>query len=84
MASLTTRKGSGNFYAVFRYNGKQRVRNLGVKIRGTPPAKLSDSGSAEFERSRGEALTALKKLMKELEDKRGSERSAQAVHELRT
>jgi hypothetical protein len=42
------------WYGRFEVNGDRQCLNLGVKVRGTPPASLSlrDLGDMDFERSR--------------------------------
>jgi len=84
MASLTMRKGSGTWYGTYRYQGKRKVINLGVKIRGIAPAKVSEKGDSTFEQSRGEAQQALKEYIKELEERSNTERLKQEIIQSRT
>ena len=51
-----------DWYAEFESNGKRRVVNLGVRIRGKPPAHLSEAGDPAFERSRERAKVELKRF----------------------
>jgi len=51
-----------NWYGLFESNGNRRVVNLGVKIRGKPPASLLDAGDPAFERSRDRAKVELKRF----------------------
>jgi integrase len=65
-------------------NGRKMKKNLGVELRGTPPAKLSEMGDAIFERSRAKALAALEKLQLDLKKRSSAEELVQTIHEIRT
>lgn len=47
------------WYGSWRADGKRRVVNLGVPLKGIPPPSLLDEGDAAFERSRSDARAAL-------------------------
>ena len=82
--TLERRKTSKWWYGSFRIDGRRKTINLHIEIRGTPPKEDEEFGSAQFERSKGEADSALKALLTEVNSKRTSEELAQAVHEART
>jgi len=69
----------GWWYADYvRPNGKRTVVNLNVPVEGTPPksGKVSDRGSADFERSRRAAAAKLDGLRKEGAGARVTKREA--------
>jgi integrase len=72
------------FYGRVGVNGRQLCRNLGVEIRGTPPASLLDLGDAAFERSRAKAQAVLEQLQADLKKRSTTEELVQAIHEIRT
>lgn len=84
MASLTMRKGSRNWYGTYRNQGKRKVVNLGVKIRGVAPEKVSEEGDTAFEQSRGEAKKELDAFMKDLQERGNTERLKQEIVQSRT
>jgi integrase len=65
-------------------DGKEHYQNLQVRIRGSRPARLKDTGSVQFENSRGEAQAAFDKLMDEIQSGRGEEQLREAVYEARS
>jgi hypothetical protein len=72
------------FYGRVGVDGRQLCRNLGVEIKGTPPASLRDLGDAAFERSRAKAQAVLEHLQADLKKRSTSEELVQAIHEIRT
>jgi len=84
MAALEMRTGSQWWYGRYRQKGKAKVKNLGIKIRGSRPASITEVGSPQFENSRGEAQAALDRLASELTGQKQAEELAQAVYEART
>ncbi len=81
--SLVLRKESRWWYGRYSVDGKEFVKNLQVEVRGTRPAKLKDTGSVHFENSRGEAQSALDKLIDEVESGKSEAKLAEAVYEAR-
>ncbi|VGO21954.1 tyrosine-type recombinase/integrase [Pontiella sulfatireligans] len=82
--TLERRKTSKWWYGAYKVGGKRKAVNLHVEIRGTPPGKLEEHGSIQFEKSKGEAEAALKALLADVNGNRKTEELAQAVHEART
>jgi integrase len=72
------------FYGRVDVNGRQLSKNLGVEIKGTPPASLRDLGDAAFERSRAKAQAALEQLQLDLKKRSTAEELVQTIHEIRT
>lgn len=65
--------------------GERRLlKNLGVKIQGEVPAKLTQFGDPVFERSRAKAQAALAKLQLDLKKRSTAEELVQTIHEIRT
>lgn len=81
---LERRKESKWWYGRFQIDGKRKVKNLRVEIRGTPPRDNEEFGSVQFECSKAEAETALKVMLAEINSNKSAEDLAQAVHEVRT
>lgn len=84
MACLVLRKSSDWWYGRYRIDGKEYVKNLQVGIRGKRPDKLTETGSLQFEHSRGEAQNALDNLLDVMESGKSTEELAQAVYQART
>lgn len=72
------------WYGRIVVNGRKIARNLGVELRGVPPARLSEMGDPIFERSRAKAQAALEKLQLDLKKRSNAEEMVQAIHEIRT
>lgn len=65
--------------------GERRLlKNLGVKIQGEVPAKLTQFGDPVFERTRAKAQTALEKLQLDLKKRSTAEELVQTIYEIRT
>jgi len=75
-----------NWYGRYEINGRKIFVNLGVKIAGTPPEKLSvrAEGDAAFERSRATAQAKLDSMVEEVRTKQGSERLVEKLYEIKT
>jgi len=84
MACLVLRKSSDWWYGRYRIDGKEYVKNLQVPVRGKRPARLIETGSPQFENSRGEAQNALDNLLAAVESGKSTEELAQAVYQART
>ena len=82
--SLERRKTSKWWYGSYRFDGRRKTVNLHIEVRGTPPGLGEIYGSAQFERSKGEAESALQALLADVNGSRKTEEFAQAVHEART
>jgi integrase len=82
--SLEIRKNSGWWYGVFVINGKKTVVNLGVPITGKRPRKRTMIGDDEFERSRGRAMEAHDKQLRQLEEDKTGEKTLTKLAELKT
>lgn len=82
--TLERRKTSRWWYGAYKTGGKRKAVNLHVEIRGTPPGRLEEHGSVQFEKSKSEAEAALKALLADVNGNRRTEDLAQAVHEART
>ncbi len=76
----------GNWYGAYMHNGRRHATNLGIPIKGNPPASrsLKDSGDATFEASRIRAAAALKELVDEAHSNVGAERIMEKIYELKT
>lgn len=81
---LALRKDSKWWYGRYEVGGKEFVKNLRVEVRGTRPACLRETGSVQFENSRGEAQSAFDRLMEDIRAGRSNEELAQAVYQART
>lgn len=84
MACLVLRKSSDWWYGRYRIDGKEYVKNLRVGIRGKRPDGLLETGSVQFENSRGEAQNALENLLETVASGKSTEELAQAVYQART
>ena len=84
MALQLNRGDSKWWYGRIIVNGRKIARNLGVEMRGVPPAKLSQLGDEAFERSRAKAQAALEKLQLDLKKRSTAEELVQTIHEIRT
>ena len=75
-----------NWYGRYEINGRKIFVNLGVKIAGTPPEKLSvrEEGDKEFERSRATAQAKLDSIVEEVRTKQGSARLVEKLYEIKT
>jgi integrase len=74
------------WYGRFEINGQRQCLNLGVKVKGTPPASLSlkDEGDLNFERSRVAARAKLDSVIEEARTKQGSVRLVEKLYEIKT
>ena len=74
------------WYGRFEINGQRQCLNLGVKVKGTPPASLSlrDEGDLDFERSRVAARSKLDSVIEEARTKQGSVRLVEKLYEIKT
>ena len=74
------------WYGRFEINGHRQCLNLGVKVKGTPPASLSlkDEGDLDFERSRVAARAKLDSVIEEARTKQGSVRLVEKLYEIKT
>ncbi len=82
--SLEIRKNSSWWYGVFMVNGRKTVVNLKVPITGRRPPKRTMIGDDEFERSRGRAMEAHDKQLRQLEEDRTGEKTLTKLAELKT
>jgi len=83
--ALEIQKGRSKWwYGRITVNGSDVVKNLGVQIKGEPPASLREQGDAVFERSRAKAQAALEKLQLDLKARNTAEELVQTIHEIRT
>jgi len=74
------------WYGRFEINGHRQCLNLGVKVKGTPPASLSlrDEGDMDFERSRVGARAKLDSVIEEARTRQGSVRLVEKLYEIKT
>ena len=72
------------WYGRVMVNGRKLKKNLGVEVRGVPPAKLTHMGDVAFERSRAKAQAALEHLQLDLKKRSTAEELVQTIHEIRT
>ena len=82
--ALDWKKTSQWWYGRFIVKGVAKLINLGVKIDGRRPQRISDEGDAAFERSRGKALQEHERVRDELRAKHNLEELTQRVLELKT
>lgn len=80
---LTIKKNSAWWYGRYSQNGKENFTNLQVKVRGNRPPSLKETGSVQFENSRGEAQAALDKLLDRVNEGKSEVALAEAVYEAR-
>lgn len=80
-----TRRVRPFWYGRFEVNGDRQCLNLGVKVRGVPPASLSlkDLGDMDFERSRETARVKLESVIEEARTKQGSVRLVEKLYEIK-
>jgi hypothetical protein len=73
------------WYGRFEVNGDRQCLNLGIKVRGIPPASLSlkDLGDMDFERSRENARVKLESVIEEARTKQGSVRLVEKLYEIK-
>lgn len=82
---LELRKGESKWwYGRVVVNGRKLTKNLGVEVRGAPPAKLSELGDMAFERSRAKAMASFETWQSEMKRRSTAEELVQAIHEIRT
>jgi len=82
---LSIKKDSAWWYGRYMVKGnpKENFTNLQVKIRGTRPRTLKETGSVQFENSRGEAQAAFDKLLERVHEGKSETALAEAVYEAR-
>jgi integrase len=75
-----------SWYGYYREDGVQRVFNLNVPWRGTPPAsgRVADTGDVAFERSRVKAEEAVARHVEELRHKGRAEHLTERLIESKT
>ncbi|VGO15998.1 hypothetical protein PDESU_04587 [Pontiella desulfatans] len=81
---LERRKESKWWYGVYSIDKTRYAKNLRVEIRGTPPSETEEHGSVHFEKSKSEAESELRNLLKSINSDKSAEEIAQAVHQART
>jgi integrase len=81
--ALVIKRTSSWWYALFKSNGRRRAINLKVRIEGTRPASIGDTGDDAFERSRGKAIEAHDQLLRKFEEDRTGERALKRLAELK-
>src|SRR5208283_3874997 len=74
------------WYGRYEIDGKRYCHNLGVKIRGQPPASLSlkELGDAIFEQSRATALAKLQAIVEEARAGHDSSHLIKKLYEIKT
>jgi hypothetical protein len=82
--ALVIKRTSSWWYALFKSNGRRRAINLKVRIEGTRPASIGDTGDDAFERSRGKAIEAHDQLLRSSRRTGPGERPLQKLAELKT
>jgi integrase len=65
-------------------DGKTKVVNLGVPIRGTIPSSLRKLGDPQFEKSRGIAQEKLNQFTQNASDKRQAQRTLETLYEIQS
>ncbi len=65
-------------------NGRKLTKNLGVEVRGVPPARLTQLGDMAFERSRAKAHAAFEQWQSDMKRRGIAEELVQTIHEIRT
>ena len=83
-----TRKKDGSlsskwWYGRFTVNGKSKCVNLGVKVAGTVPRTMKNTGDAAFERSRMRAQLKLEELKKEAVSHKTAEHHLKELYEIK-
>jgi integrase len=74
------------WYGVYTEEGKRKVINLDVPVKGTPPPDMSlkEMGDSTFERSRALAESALKRVSDEIHNKGRAEHLTERLIESKT
>lgn len=80
---LAIKKNSAWWYGRYMLNGKEHFTNLQIKVRGTRPRTLGETGSVQFENSRGEAQAAFDNLLDRVHQGKSEVVLAEAVYEAR-
>lgn len=73
-----------HWYARFVVDGRTKVVNLGVAVRGTPPASLREMGGLRFELSRKEAEKELERIKGDANRKGHAQHLTERLIELKT
>ena len=89
MGVEVTRKKDGSlsskwWYGRFTVEGKSKCVNLGVKVAGTVPRKLKQTGDTAFERSRMRAQLKLDELRKEAVSQKAAEHHLKELYEIKS
>lgn len=82
--TLEMKQTSRWWYGRFVLNGKSKLVNLGVEIKGSRPASIGQSGDDAFERSRGKAIGEHDRVLADLHSKHNIEELTQRVIHLKT
>ena len=82
--ALDWKKTSQWWYARFTVNGKTKLINLGVKIKGQRPKSINGWGDETFRISRERAKDAHDRVLDTVEQKRNLQELTQRVIELKT
>ena len=72
------------WYGVYKYGGKKRTINLGVKVKGLVPEISSEQGDLEFEKTRVQAQEKLKTIIDELKSRKSSDYILEKIYEQKT
>ena len=72
------------FYGSFQSRGRRRCVNLGIKVDGTLPKSLFDTGDAKFERSRARAQQRLEDLVREAHNEKAAEKHLTTLYEIKS
>jgi integrase len=72
------------WYGRYDEDGKAKVVNLGVPIKGTPPPSLREPGTRTFEASRTKAEAALERVRNEAREKGNAEHLTRRLIESKT
>ena len=73
-----------NWYGVYEINGQRYCVNLGIEIKGTPPASLRETGDLVFEMTRAKAEEKLTNIVKEAKSTKNSQYLLEKIYEQRT
>ena len=73
-----------HWYGRFSADGRTQVVNLGVPMRGAPPANLRDMGDVRFELSRKEAEKELERLRADADRKGHAQHLTERLIEIKT
>jgi integrase len=71
------------WYGRYDINGKRHCVNLGIEVKGTPPASLKKTGDAEFEHSRITAQVKLDGLIFQARSQKSAEKHLEELYELK-